>query len=244
MKILALGNSFSEDATVYLEGIAPTLYVRNLHIAGCSLETHAAHLAAGDAAYVWEEHARAIVPERVSANDKIASGMWDVITVQQASPLSGIPESYEPYLTRVLGILRALCPGARIVFHETWAYAAGSTHPEFYRYRCDREEMTRAILTAAEAAANAHGLDRIPTGRFIAYLRAHGPAFGDDCTRDGFHLHIPYGRYAAALVWAHFFGAPVTDFVPEGADPEVLRFIREQYDSFAAEMARSDGEEP
>ena len=72
MKILALGNSFSEDATAYLEGIAPTLYVRNLHIAGCSLETHAAHLAAGDAAYVGEEHARAIVPERVSAAARMA----------------------------------------------------------------------------------------------------------------------------------------------------------------------------
>ncbi len=244
MKILALGNSFSEDATAYLEGIAPTLYVRNLHIAGCSLETHAAHLAAGDPAYVWEEHARAITPERVSANDRIGGERWDVITVQQASSLSGIPGSYEPHLTRVLDAIGALCPEARIVFHETWAYAADSTHAEFYRYHNDRGEMARAIRTAAGAAASAHGLDIIPTGRFIAYLREHGPVFGDDCTRDGFHLHIPYGRYAAALVWARFFGAPVTDFVPDGADLAVLRAIREQYDRFAGERASIDGEEP
>lgn len=244
MKILALGNSFSEDATAYLEGIAPSLYVRNLHIAGCSLEMHAAHLGAGDPAYVWEEHARAITPERVSANDKMQGEAWDVVTVQQASHFSGMPESYEPHLTHVLDAVRALCPGARIVFHETWAYAPDSTHAQFVRYHNSQPEMARAIRAAATAAATAHGLDIIPTGRFIAYLRAHGPSFGDDCTRDGFHLHIPYGRYAAALVWAHCFGAPVTDFVPDGADPVLLRAIREQYTRFAAELGYKDGEEP
>ena len=58
----------AERLAAYLEGIAPSLYVRNLHIAGCSLEMHAAHLAAGDPAYVWEEHARAITPERMRAD--------------------------------------------------------------------------------------------------------------------------------------------------------------------------------
>lgn len=85
MKILALGNSFSEDATAYLEHLAPALYVRNLHIPGCSLETHAAHLAAGDKAYVFQEHGRAVQPEHVAANDIMAGTPWDVVTVQQAS---------------------------------------------------------------------------------------------------------------------------------------------------------------
>ncbi len=44
MNILAIGNSFSEDATRYLHGIArargETLYVANLYIGGCSFEKH------------------------------------------------------------------------------------------------------------------------------------------------------------------------------------------------------------
>ena len=40
LKILGLGNSFSWDATTYLDRIADDLYVRNLHIGGCSLEMH------------------------------------------------------------------------------------------------------------------------------------------------------------------------------------------------------------
>lgn len=240
MKILALGNSFSEDATAYLEEIAPSLYVRNLHIPGCSLETHAARLAAGDPAYVFEENATAVTPEHVAANDIIAGTPWDVITVQQASHDSGLAGTYEPYLTEVLAAVRALCPGARIVFHETWAYAMDSWHPQFCHYHNDQAEMAHAIREAAGAAASAHGLEIIPAGRFIAYLRAHGPALGDEYTRDGYHMHIPYGRYAAALVWAHFFGAEVSDFVPEGADPEVLRVIRELYDRFASTGFRGD----
>ncbi len=245
MRILALGNSFSEDATAYLEHLAPALYVRNLHIPGCSLETHAAHLAAGDAAYVFQEHGRAIQPEHVAANDIMAGTPWDVVTVQQASHFSGLAGTYEPYLTEVLAAARALCPGARIVFHETWAYATDSTHPQFSHYHNDQTEMAHAIRATAGAAASAHGLEIIPSGRFIAYLRVHGPSLGDEYTRDGFHMHIPYGRYAVALVWAHFFGAEVSDFVPEGADPDVLRVIRELYDRFASTgFGISDGAEP
>ena len=41
MKVLFVGNSFSNDATRYLQFIAgEELFVRNLYIGGCSLERH------------------------------------------------------------------------------------------------------------------------------------------------------------------------------------------------------------
>lgn len=40
MKILAVGNSFSQDATALLEFLAPQLTVRNLYIPGCPLSYH------------------------------------------------------------------------------------------------------------------------------------------------------------------------------------------------------------
>ena len=44
MQLLAIGNSFSSDATRYLHGIARAggvpLQVTNLYIGGCSLERH------------------------------------------------------------------------------------------------------------------------------------------------------------------------------------------------------------
>ena len=55
MNILAIGNSFSQDATRYLHGIARadgvTLEVVNLYIGGCSLERHYRNMMADTRAY-------------------------------------------------------------------------------------------------------------------------------------------------------------------------------------------------
>ena len=45
MKILFIGNSFSSNATTYIREISDgKLFVRNLYIGGCSLETHAKNI--------------------------------------------------------------------------------------------------------------------------------------------------------------------------------------------------------
>ena len=55
MNILAIGNSFSQDATRYLHQIAAadgvTLHVANLYIGGCSLEHHYRNMLSGERAY-------------------------------------------------------------------------------------------------------------------------------------------------------------------------------------------------
>ena len=65
MKILAIGNSFSQDATKYLQSVAKSagedLFVRNIYIGGCSLERHALNIKTGEAAYGYEEDAQKIV---------------------------------------------------------------------------------------------------------------------------------------------------------------------------------------
>ena len=58
MEILAIGNSFSQDATRYLHRIARaagvTLNVTNLYIGGCSLERHYRNMLSGERAYKLE----------------------------------------------------------------------------------------------------------------------------------------------------------------------------------------------
>ena len=58
MKILAIGNSFSQDATRYLYGIARAdgvnLEVVNLYIGGCSLERHYRNMLSAERAYGLE----------------------------------------------------------------------------------------------------------------------------------------------------------------------------------------------
>ena len=58
MRILSIGNSFSQDATKYLTAIAKEAGVEvetvNLYIGGCSLYTHAKNLRAAAQAYSYE----------------------------------------------------------------------------------------------------------------------------------------------------------------------------------------------
>ena len=54
-KILAIGNSFSEDATYYLHQLTKAARIStrvvNLYIGGCSLERHWQNMESGEAAY-------------------------------------------------------------------------------------------------------------------------------------------------------------------------------------------------
>ena len=154
MNILAIGNSFSQDATRYLKQIGDSaltdLYVVNLYIGGCPLERHADNARADRAAYAYE---RGGVPSNrtVSIREALEERPWDVVTVQQASHDSGMPETYEPYGTELLDYVRRYAPQAKIYFHMTWAYETDSTHDAFPRYHRDQQEMYRRICQATEA---------------------------------------------------------------------------------------------
>lgn len=236
MNILAIGNSFSQDATRYLKQIGDSaltdLYVVNLYIGGCPLERHADNARADRAAYAYE---RGGVPSNrtVSIREALEERPWDVVTVQQASHDSGMPETYEPYGTELLDYVRRYAPQAKIYFHMTWAYETDSTHDAFPRYHRDQQEMYRRICQAAEAFTAAHDLPVIPAGKVIQALRqtpefdyAHG---GMSLNRDGFHMSWDYGRYAVAATWFETLtGGDIrtVPFAPDCADPARIDLIR------------------
>ena len=234
VKILAVGNSFSQDATALLQLLNPDLYVRNLYIGGCSLERHCNELAADNAAYSYEENGADSTGHLVTLKEALCKEKWDYITVQQVSGYSGKIQSFYPYLTTLINYLRQFSD-AEIVLHETWAYDTGSTHPQFADYNCNTAEMWAAIEKTYDEVARRENMRVIHTGAFIAALRK-SPVFdtakgGLSLTRDGFHLSLNYGRYAAALVWNGFFGGKCPEAL--GAyTSEPFQVIRKTYEKF------------
>lgn len=227
LKILALGNSFSQDCTAHLESMTSGAYVRNLYIGGCSLERHAGNLNNKIADYTLQKDGHALYNACVNANDVIASTPWDIVTIQQVSGLSGVYDSHYPYLTAVLNHIRALCPTAKIVWNQTWAYASDSTHGDFPIYGRDQKKMFSMIDEVSCRVADENGLERIEVGRAIQALRERLAPDGTELCRDGFHLSFDYGRYAAAYVWAKFFALPVNNaYLPDGADAQRITQIR------------------
>ena len=207
IKILAIGNSFSQNATELLQLFDNDLYVRNLYIGGCNLKKHTDNAASDEKAYEYQENGTKCCADKVSIKDALTCEKWDYITVQQSSGDSGILEYYYPYITDLLAYVRRYT-NAEIVFHQTWAYESESTHPQFALYDKDRKKMYEAILNASCYVSKKENLKMIKSGEAVEAARGFSvfdsQRGGMDITVDGFHL-TNYGKFLAAAMWFKFF---------------------------------------
>ncbi|MBE6732224.1 MAG: DUF4886 domain-containing protein [Ruminococcaceae bacterium] len=209
MKICSIGNSFSQDAHKWLYKLAKDngykLETVNLYIGGCDLKTHFINAENNNPYYSFEPNGNKGT-KFVSINEVLTAEKWDVITLQQVSQHSGMPETFRPYLTSLANTVKKLQPEAKLYFHQTWAYETDSDHYGFANYNNSQEEMYNCILKASEQASELIGAELIPTGTVIQRMRENLPEFdykngGLSLCRDGFHLSLDYGRYAAAATW-------------------------------------------
>lgn len=230
INILAVGNSFSQDATAFIELMSEKIFVRNLYVGGCSLERHCEMLKEG-AAYSFQENGEHTAD--VTLEKALASNHWDYITVQQVSGLSGIRESFYPFLTDLVAFIRARS-SAEILLHETWAYENGSDHPDFARYERDQKRMQAMIEKTYANIARMEKMRVVPTGKLIALLRGNDffdtKKGGRSLCRDGFHLDFAYGRVAAAALWIKFFTRRLPAFFNRKDLSEGYALIRKMLD--------------
>jgi len=234
MKILSIGNSFSEDAQKWLHKLAVAegcdLETANLYIGGCTLERHWNNMKEDLAAYELGRNGEK-TDQMISLLEALTMDKWDVVTLQQASGKSGMPESYLPYLDELAEFVRQLQPQAAIWFHQTWAYESDFTAERYGEYDFDQRQMYTRARDAAHWAAKRISAGLIPVGDVIQNLREQVPEFdyqngGLSLCRDGFHLSLDYGRFAAAACWLRTLtgqNPTVTDF--QEMDPEILKKI-------------------
>ena len=205
--ILAIGNSFSQDAVEqYLwelfDAAGIEAVIGNMYIGGCPLEKHWSNAQSDAAAYAYRKVVGGTKTESgsMTLSSVLASEPWDIVTLQQASGQSGVYSSYVPYLSNLIGYLQERVD-ARIWFHQTWAYAQSSTHESFPTYGSDQTTMYEAIVGAVQQAFadNPDLAGVIPAGTAIQNARTS--FLGDTFNRDGYHLETTYGRYTAACTW-------------------------------------------
>ena len=255
MNILAIGNSFSRDATAYLHQLLRAggveARVVNLYIGGCSLERHWQNIESGRAEYEYQFNGQ-IMERHVSIQQALAECEWDFIVTQQASHDSGWAESYEPFLSLMTDYLRAHAPKATLCLHQTWAYERDSGHANFMRYNRDQATMYRRLTDCYTAAAKRHGLLLIPCGEVIQRLWEEEPfrhqEGGLSLCRDGFHMHLIYGRYALACTWARTLcGLDISrnEYIPVSecdpaltADEALLALIRQTVEAVCSGRAK------
>ncbi len=236
IKILAIGNSFSNNALRYLYPMAASagreIKTVNLFIPSCPLEIHWKNMKSGEQAYEYELNGKS-TERRCSIDEALAEENWDFITFQQASEFSGMPETYEPFLTELYRYVKQRVPDAAYCIHQTWAYAIDFKGLE--RYENNQELMYERLCDAYKQAAARINAERfIPSGDVIQALRRSENFKNESFCSDGLHLD-PYGCFAVAAVWySVLLGGDITKntFCPKAdMDFEKMAVIREIVDA-------------
>ena len=104
LRILGVGNSFTDDGMMYLPNLLAAAGIHNvvlgrLYIGGCTLERHCKEYENGTTPYVYYKSTKnhwVTVNKTASLLDGLLDEKWDVIVVQQASRYSGLYSSYQP----------------------------------------------------------------------------------------------------------------------------------------------------
>ena len=229
VRILAIGNSFSQDAVEqYLHELAEaegiSTIIGNMFIGGCSLERHVKNARDNASAYAYRKigtDGKKREKGKMSLEAVLADEDWDYVSLQQASPFSGMYETYEASLPELIEYVKARLPKkTKLMLHQTWAYASTSKHSGFKNYNCNQLTMYQAIADAVKKAAKANKIKIvIPSGTAIQNARTS--FIGDHLNRDGYHLDVKIGRYTAACTWFerifkhNVVGNP---YAPEGLD--------------------------
>jgi hypothetical protein len=178
LRLFMIGNSFSQNASKYLPQLSKEggheLIIGRAEIGGSPLQRH------------WE-HVEATEKDPTDLKGKpydgkslkmlLSEGTWDVVTIQQASILSGDVSTYEPYARNLYNYVKKLQPQAQVVFHQTWAYRTDSN--DFSRIAAgdsakNAEQMWEKSRAAYHATADELGIPVIPNGDAFWRINSSG----------------------------------------------------------------------
>ena len=210
MYILAFGNSFSWDAMEYLYQILQEMgykdiFLGNLYIGGATLQIHANNIASSAKAYQYRTNSNGnwASVDKYTSIDAMKERYWDYVSMQQNSCYYGAPDSFEPYISNIVAAVKQHCPGAKCIWHMTWAYQSDCTNGDFVKYFGKNQTLmfeTILDVTKTQILPREDFQFVIPCGTAVQNLRTS--YMGDNITRDGYHMTYDNGRLLTGLMWA------------------------------------------
>ena len=182
VRLLTVGNSFSQNATRYLNDLTKSagnvLVHQPLVVGGSPLALH------------WEkaeQHekdpkaAAGLYGNKLSLKQALAAQPWDFVTIQQASNKSHDVATYRPYAKQLHDYIKQHAPKTEVLIHQTWAYrvddprfAVAAPKPGEPATQAD---MYRMLTSAYTTIAGELGVRRIPVGDAF-YLADTDPKWG------------------------------------------------------------------
>ena len=207
LKILTIGNSYSDDETEYVYNVAKSLGFENVQVANlransCSLATHLAN-AKNDTGYYmfrywgngadrWTDYGSWSSNGTYKISTAVAQGDWDYIIFQQVSTSSYDAASYDD-LNELIAIVEEINPTAKLGWHMTWSD----------KFTSSEDTMYNGIVNAVQTKIVTNDkIDVIiPVGTTIQNARTTTVFDPVELMRNASNKHLNYGlgRYAAAL---------------------------------------------
>lgn len=213
LKVLAIGNSFTDDPTAYLDDIVISsgidrsklcLYVGV--IGGSSLQTWAEKYNSNETVDIVRRVGLASVSTTSGTLKQIFSQDWDIVVLNQLSNLAINYGSLNPHLKNIRSFIRQDCTNQKvcIAWQSVWSYYKDYTdNPKGIIGWSDLCSVTKEQI-------NKDGVDIIiPTGTAIQNARGSSLNTAHDITRDGHHLAFGIGRYIAACTWFQVLFSPI-----------------------------------
>ena len=210
MRILCIGNSFSQDTTRLLSKVAlsaseESVKIANLYIGGCSVRRHWLNARKDIPGYRYEvdKGNGVLITPNYRISEALLDGPWDWVSIQHGSGDGSFysrPEDYEAF-PQLLEYIRRWVPATtRLAFHMSWTAEPEYQHHEVRYYGRDQLLFySKLAATTKQVMEPMPGLDRVcPTGTAIQNARTADLGL---LTRDNFHLSFGLGRYIAAVTF-------------------------------------------
>ena len=203
LKILTIGNSYSDDAMEYVYNVAKSLGVENVEVANlransCSLATHLSNAQNdagyymfrywGDGADKWTDYGSWSSNGTYKISTAVTQADWDYIIFQQVSTSSTDANTYDD-LNYLIDEVQKLNATAKYGWHMTWG---DKTTTDLSMYNGIVNAVQSKIVTNDDIDVI------IPTGTAIQNARTSTFVSLDDIMRNK-HLGYGLGRYTAAL---------------------------------------------
>lgn len=168
LRLFVIGNSFSQNATTFLPQIAKdrgkTITIGRAELGGHSLAQHWGYVEKFEKD---STDAKGKPYGGKSLRMLLSQGIWDVVTIQQYSYLSGDSASYNPYAQKLVDYIKKFQPQAEIVVHQTWAYRADANkfgRIDQVQHAKNQEEMWQKSRAAYHKLARQFKARILPVG--------------------------------------------------------------------------------
>lgn len=167
--VLSIGNSFSRNATQFLDELAAAGGKKLAHhpiiVGGASLELHATKAQQHE---MDPTDKAGLYTDGKSLKARLKQAKWDFVTIQQASIKSHDYATFQPFGNWLAGYVKEHAPTAKLLVHQTWAYRQDDPRfvepPKSATEPTTKEAMHAGLVAAYQRLAEETGASLLPVG--------------------------------------------------------------------------------